>query len=106
MENPPNRFERIVHERAPDWDEADDPAPKTQFFRDATASIITYNDSPDVGFDASINPYRGCEHGCMCYLIIPTVHSLSPYRKKVNELGTSPKARPAGVEPVEKCPFA
>src|SRR5262249_43927356 len=28
-------------------------------------SIIAYNDSPDVGFDASINPYRGCEHGCI-----------------------------------------
>jgi hypothetical protein len=38
------------------------------FFNDATSSIITYNDSPDVGFEASINPYRGCEHGCAyCY---------------------------------------
>ncbi len=64
----PNRFERIVYERDPDWNEPDDPAPKTQFFRDASASIITYNDSPDVGFEASINPYRGCEHGCIyCY---------------------------------------
>jgi DNA repair photolyase len=43
-------------------------APTTVFFRDATRSIITHNDSPDLGFDASINPYRGCEHGCIyCY---------------------------------------
>jgi len=67
-ENPPNRFERTVYERDADWNEPGDPAPKTQFFRDATASIITHNDSPDVGFDASLNPYRGCEHGCIyCY---------------------------------------
>ncbi len=67
-ENPPNRFEHSVYERDADWDEPDDPAPKTQFYRDASASIITHNDSPDVGFDASVNPYRGCEHGCIyCY---------------------------------------
>ena len=57
-----------VYERDADWNEPDDPAPKTQFYRDASASIITRNDSPDVGFEASINPYRGCEHGCIyCY---------------------------------------
>ena len=67
-ENPPNRFEHLALERDPEWNDPDDPAPKTQFFRDASASIITYNDSPDVGFEASINPYRGCEHGCIyCY---------------------------------------
>ena len=67
-ENPPNRFEHTVYERDVEWNEPDDPAPKTQFYRDASASIITRNDSPDVGFDASINPYRGCEHGCIyCY---------------------------------------
>jgi len=43
-------------------------APHTQFFSDSSKSLIAYNDSPDVGFDASINPYRGCEHGCVyCY---------------------------------------
>src|SRR5262249_15698210 len=42
--------------------------PRTQFFRDSSRSIIVTNDSPDVGFDASINPYRGCENGCIyCY---------------------------------------
>src|SRR5688572_28208872 len=65
--NPPNRFDRIEVERE-EWVEAEDPAPETQFFRDTTRSIIARNDSPDVGFDASINPYRGCDRGCVyCY---------------------------------------
>src|SRR5881275_2580877 len=63
--NPANRFERIQLERDADWNAQEDPAPATQFFRDRTQSIIAYNDSPDVGFSASINPYRGCEHGCI-----------------------------------------
>ena len=41
---------------------------KTDVLEDATRSIITRNDSPDISFDRSINPYRGCEHGCIyCY---------------------------------------
>jgi DNA repair photolyase len=64
-DNPPNRFERLHYEPDPD---PDGPAPTTQFFRDNARSFITFNDSPDVGFTASINPYRGCEHGCVyCY---------------------------------------
>lgn len=66
--NPPNRFERVSLERDADWDPEQDPAPRTQFLRDNSQSIITYNKSPDISFDASINPYRGCEHGCSyCY---------------------------------------
>lgn len=66
--NPPNRFEKLAYVPEPDLEEDDSPAPRTQFLRDTTQSIIAYNDSPDVGFDASINPYRGCEHGCIyCY---------------------------------------
>jgi DNA repair photolyase len=67
--NPPNRFEAL-HYDLEDWCE---PGPeerpiRTQFFRDDTQTIIAYNNSPDIGFDASLNPYRGCEHGCAyCY---------------------------------------
>jgi DNA repair photolyase len=66
--NPKNRFETIerVPETAEDGDETS--SPHTQFLVDSSKSIIAYNDSPDVGFDASVNPYRGCEHGCIyCY---------------------------------------
>jgi DNA repair photolyase len=62
--NPANRFERISYERS-QWDEPEDPSVQTTFLVDNTRSIIAHNDSPDVGFDASINPYRGCEHGCI-----------------------------------------
>jgi len=44
------------------------PSPRTVFFEDASRSIVSTNDSPDLPFDASVNPYRGCEHGCSyCY---------------------------------------
>jgi DNA repair photolyase len=66
--NPPNRFDAIHYERDPDIAPEEEVAPATVLLRDTTRSIIATNDSPDVGFDASINPYRGCEHGCAyCY---------------------------------------
>lgn len=66
--NPQNRFMPIRLERAADWNPEEDPLPRTQFLKDHSRTIITTNDSPDVGFEASINPYRGCEHGCIyCY---------------------------------------
>ena len=44
------------------------PRRETQYFRDGSKTIISRNNSPDVGFETSINPYRGCEHGCIyCY---------------------------------------
>jgi len=65
--NPPNRFERLHVERG-GWTDPDDPTPETVLLEDVSKSIIAYNDSPDVGFDAGINPYRGCSHGCSyCY---------------------------------------
>ena len=66
--NPPNRFEALVLERDPDWNPDDDPAPRTRFFRDRSQSVISTNTSPDIPFETSLNPYRGCEHGCAyCY---------------------------------------
>lgn len=66
--NPKNRFESIELAPEPADDSDERPSPHTQFFTDHSRSIIAYNESPDVGFDASINVYRGCEHGCVyCY---------------------------------------
>jgi DNA repair photolyase len=62
--NPKNRFHEIEVERE-ERVEAEDPAPRTRFYRDPTRTIIATNDSPDVGFEASVNPYRGCENGCV-----------------------------------------
>ena len=65
--NPPNRFERLHVERD-GWTDPDDPPPDTVLLEDATRSILSRNDSPDVGFDVGVNPYRGCGHGCAyCY---------------------------------------
>jgi DNA repair photolyase len=69
--NPQNRFERL--EYVVDDEAQNDPSiPKTLYLRDPTRTIIAYNDSPDVGFEASINPYRGCEHGCIYCFARPT----------------------------------
>lgn len=70
LSNPSSRFETLAY--LPDRDALDDEerenAVPTQFLRDSSRSVITRNRSPDVGFDFSVNPYRGCEHGCVyCY---------------------------------------
>jgi len=67
-QNPPNRFDKLHYEPGEEWSDEEPISPNTVLLKDSTRSIIAYNDSPDVGFDASINPYRGCEHGCIyCY---------------------------------------
>lgn len=66
--NPPNRYQSIRLERDADWNPEEDPAPQTQFLRDLSQTVISYNQSPDLPFDATLNMYRGCEHGCSyCY---------------------------------------
>ena len=66
--NPKNRFEKI--EAVPDPENLDPEdleteKPETVYLWDHTRSIISTNDSPDIGFDAGISPYRGCSHGCI-----------------------------------------
>jgi len=72
--NPPVRFETQSRDVFDDgWNRTDQPPPpQTTLLRDATRGIITRNDSPDIGFDRSINPYRGCEHGCIYCFARPT----------------------------------
>ena len=65
-QNPSNRFERLHYElEAGCVTKRQVP---TQYLRDVSRRVISRNDSPDVGFEFSLNPYRGCEHGCSyCY---------------------------------------
>lgn len=62
--NPVNRFDRLHVVPDPDCPPEEQPNPRTQFLIDGTESLLTKNDSPDVGFAYGINAYRGCEHGC------------------------------------------
>ena len=72
--SPANRFEKLHVDLGDSdvvqvgQDDAERPRRATQYFRDGTKTIISRNNSPDVGFETSVNPYRGCEHGCIyCY---------------------------------------
>jgi len=68
-DNPPNRFEH--HHFVPSEEERGDLAARgrrTQIIPDRTVAILSRNDSPDIPYNFSVNPYRGCEHGCTyCY---------------------------------------
>jgi len=70
VKNPPNRFVPLEIEADPE--EGPPGSVPTRFFLDHTKSVITTNQSPDVGIEASINPYRGCEHGCSYCFARPT----------------------------------
>jgi DNA repair photolyase len=77
--SPANRFEKLHVDlgdvdvvQVDPADEEEKPRRETQFFRDGTKTIIARNSSPDVGFETSVNPYRGCEHGCIYCFARPT----------------------------------
>ena len=75
LSQPTPRFDREAREAVDDgWyvDQADEHAPPTTVHIDSTRTIITKNKSPDVPFEQSINPYRGCEHGCIYCFARPT----------------------------------
>jgi DNA repair photolyase len=78
--NPPNRFEPLRYEAEAAEDvglEPDELAPDldVRHLRDPSRTIVATNSSPDVGFDASVNPYRGCEHACV-YCLMPETRIL------------------------------
>ena len=76
ISNRVGRFEPTTREAVDDgWGRPgdDEPAPlRTSVTIDASRSIIARNQSPDLGFDRAINPYRGCEHGCVYCFARPT----------------------------------
>jgi DNA repair photolyase len=75
-ENPTNRFEHLHYEEGEYVQhvpgEPEEHRPLTKFYIDPSKTILTKNNSPDVGFDYSVNPYRGCEHGCIYCFARPT----------------------------------
>jgi DNA repair photolyase len=72
--NPSGRYEALARHAFDDgWSSLDDlPAFKTEVQVEKPRAIITRNESPDISFDRSINPYRGCEHGCVYCFARPT----------------------------------
>lgn len=66
VSNASGRFERERREPVHDgWTDPETPRLKTTLIKDSARTIISANDSPDISFDRSVNPYRGCEHGCV-----------------------------------------
>jgi len=68
-----SRFVELKREAVDDgWEQAERSPLRTELFTDNSRTIISHNDSPDVPFTASINPYKGCEHGCSYCFARPT----------------------------------
>ncbi|RMG18008.1 MAG: PA0069 family radical SAM protein [Planctomycetota bacterium] len=68
LESPPSRFAGLRYEAAGDGTEDEGAGPSTEVVFERARTILSFNQSPDLPFAASLNPYRGCEHGCAyCY---------------------------------------
>lgn len=70
--NPMHRYAKVVKERAIEAGENEVPKMETSLSAEMSRTLISYNRSPDIPFDRSINPYRGCEHGCVYCFARPT----------------------------------
>ncbi len=73
--NRSGRYEAHEREWCDDgWGSLDEAPPRlsTSLSKDSSRKVISYNTSPDIGFDRSVNPYRGCEHGCIYCFARPT----------------------------------
>jgi DNA repair photolyase len=96
----PTRFGLATREADGDWldvaEEIDGPGPKlrTTVTEERPKTIVTFNQSPDIAFDRSINAYRGCEHGCIYCFARPThaFHDLSPGLDFETKLFAKPNA--------------
>jgi len=96
----PTRFGLATREADGDWldvaEAIDGPGPKlrTTVTEERPKTIVTFNQSPDIGFDRSINAYRGCEHGCIYCFARPThaFHDLSPGLDFETKLFAKPNA--------------
>jgi DNA repair photolyase len=110
VSNRPGRYEPGNRPREDDgWTRDEDELPplRTTVTIDSTRSIIAWNNSPDLGFDRSINPYRGCEHGCIYCFARPT-HAylgLSPGLDFETRLFAKPEAAGLLAEELSKAGY-
>jgi DNA repair photolyase len=107
VSNAGGRYEPTVHVAEDDgWGIHDAEAPpfKTTVTNEAARTIISRNDSPDIPFDRSINPYRGCEHGCVYCFARPThaYQGLSPGLDFESRLFAKPNAAALLAEELRK----
>ena len=106
ISNPDNRFGRFTHEAFDDgwWRQEQPRSIATEVTADKVRTIITTNKSPDIPFDRSINPYRGCEHGCIYCYARPThaYWDLSPGLDFETRIITKPGAAGLLRETLEK----
>ena len=93
--NPEGRFEKWSRDAADDgwFQEPEEEAarPRTVIAIERAKSIITHNDSPDLGFSQSLNPYRGCGIGCPFVMPGPVTRTLDCRRASIGKHGSSPR---------------